>query len=455
LALNTAVSFVTNTDWQAYSGENTLSYLTQMLGLCVQNFLSAATGMAVLLALIRGLKRAENPLIGNFWSDITKTVIYILLPLSLFLSVALVSQGVVQTFKANAQTFTVEDSSPRQIPLGPAASQIAIKQLGTNGGGYYGANSAHPLENPTPLSNFLEMFSILLLPAACVFMFGFMTGAPKHSAVILMVMLFLFICGIGLSLYAENSAAHKLGVSAAMEGKETRFGVVNSVLWSVSTTAASNGSVNAMHSSLSPLAGGVALFNMLTGEVIFGGIGCGLYGMLVFVILTVFICGLLVGRTPQYFCKKIEKREVQMSVLVILLPALCILFGSSVALASHSLRSYIFSSGPHGFSEVIYAFASAAGNNGSAFGWLNANNVFYNLALSLAMFIGRFGIIVPCLAIAGGLSAKKRMAQSVSDFRTDDMLFAVLLLGIVIIFGVLTYFPALMLGPGLETLLNI
>lgn len=454
LAFNTAVSFVTNTNWQAYSGETVLSYLTQMLGLGVQNFVSAATGLAVLLALIRGFKRANTSAIGNFWSDITKTTLYILLPLSLFLAITLTSQGVVQTFKQNAIVETIEGEQ-QAIPLGPGASQIAIKQLGTNGGGFYGVNSAHPLENPTPLSNFLEMFSLLIIPCSCVWMFGFMTGEKKHAAIIFTLMLLLWFGGLAISTYSEAAASKAVGVEALMEGKETRFGVTNSILWSVSTTAASNGAVNAMHASLSPLAGGVALFNMMTGEVIFGGVGAGLYGMLVFILLTVFLSGLLVGRTPEYFGKKLEKREIQMCVLAILLPAFCILFGSSLGVMSATLRSYILNPGPHGLTEVVYAFTSAAGNNGSAFAGLNVNTLFYNIALGLSMLIGRFGIIIPCLVIAGSLAQKKQLAKTGGTLPVDTLLFAILLGGVIIIVGILTYLPALILGPVLEMLVAI
>lgn len=452
LAFNTAVSFMTNTNWQAYSGETTLSYFSQMLGLCVQNFVSAATGLAVLLALMRGLTRKSSRTLGNFWSDLVKSTLYVLLPLSFIAAVGIAYEGVPQTFKQNAVVQTLEGEE-QIIALGPAASQIAIKQLGTNGGGFYGVNSAHPLENPTPVSNFLEMFSLLIIPAGCVFMFGFMTGEKKHAALLFTLMLLVWAGGLAASVWSENHNAAALGVTEVMEGKETRFGMINSVLWSVSTTAASNGSVNAMHSSLSPVAGGVALFNMMLGEIIFGGVGAGLYGMLVFVVLTVFLSGLMVGRTPEYFGKKIEKREVQMCVLAVLAPAFCILFGGALAVFLPSARASILNPGPHGLTEVLYAFTSGAANNGSAFAGLGVNTVFYNLAIGLAMLIGRFGIIVPCLVMAGGLAAKKTVAKSAGTFPTDGVLFGALLLGVVLIVGVLTYFPALVLGPALEMLM--
>lgn len=452
LAFNTAVSFMTNTNWQAYSGETTLSYFSQMLGLGVQNFVSAATGLAVLLALMRGFMRKNSRTLGNFWSDLVKSTLYVLLPLSMVVAVGIAYEGVPQTFKQNAVVETLEGTE-QTIPLGPAASQIAIKQLGTNGGGFYGVNSAHPLENPTPFSNFLEMFSLLIIPAGCVFMFGFMTGEKKHAALLFTLMLLVWLGGLAVSVWSENYNASVLGVTEVMEGKETRFGMINSVLWSTATTAASNGSVNAMHSSLSPVAGGVALFNMMLGEIIFGGVGAGLYGMLVFVVLTVFLSGLMVGRTPEYFGKKIEKREVQMCVLAVLAPAFCILFGSALAVFLESARASILNPGPHGLTEVLYAFTSGAGNNGSAFAGLNANTVFYNLGVGLAMLVGRFGIIIPCLVMAGSLAAKKTVAKSAGTFPTDGVLFGALLLGVVLIVGVLTYFPALALGPMLEMLM--
>jgi len=358
LSFNTAVSFMTNTNWQAYAGETTLSYLTQMLGLTVQNFLSAATGIAVFLALARGIARKSVNTIGNFWVDAVRSVIYILLPLSIILSIALVSQGVIQTFSRYAKITTLEGAE-QVIPLGPAASQIAIKQLGTNGGGFFNANSAHPFENPTPLSNFLEMLSILLIPAALTYTYGIMVKNKRHGWIIFAVMLFLWLAGLALSLYAEYRGNPLLGNMVSMEGKETRFGVVNSILWSTSTTAASNGSVNAMHSSLSPLAGGVAMFNMMLGEIIFGGVGAGMYGMLLFVLMTVFLAGLMVGRTPEYLGKKIEAKEIQMTIVGILVSSAVILVGAGVAAVLPAGLSSLANKGPHGLSEILYAFASA------------------------------------------------------------------------------------------------
>lgn len=452
LAFNTAVSFVTNTNWQAYSGESTLSYFSQMLGLGVQNFLSAATGLTVLLAFIRGLKRKKTNMLGNFWSDLVKSTLYVLLPLSMVLAFWLTAEGVPQTFKQNVVVQTIEGQE-QTIPLGPAASQIAIKQLGSNGGGFYGTNSSHPLENPTPTSNFLEMFALLMLPAGCVFLFGFMTGEKKHAVLLFTIMLFIWLGGLAISIWSENYNAAHLSVESVMEGKETRFGMINSVLWSVSTTAASNGSVNSMHSSLSPLAGGIALFNMMLGEIVFGGVGAGMYGMLVFILLTVFLSGLMVGRTPEYLGKKIEQKEVKMCVVAILAPAFCILFGSALGVFLESARSSILNPGPHGLTEVLYAFTSGAGNNGSAFAGLNANTVFYNLGVGISMLIGRFAIIVPCLVMAGSLASKKTMAASQGTFPTDGLLFGSLLLGVILVVGVLTYFPALALGPVLEMLM--
>lgn len=448
-AFNTAVSFMTNTNWQSYAGETTLSYLTQMLGLTVQNFVSAATGIAVLLALTRGIARKTTSTIGNFWADLTRSVVYILLPLSIILALILVGQGVVQTFSP-AVTVTTVEGTPQTIPLGPAASQVAIKQLGTNGGGFYNANSAHPLENPTPLSNFLEMLAILLVPAGLVFAYGHMANASRHALIVLGVMMALFVGGLAVSFYAEYSANPAMGVAMNMEGKETRFGTANSILWSVATTDASNGSVNAMHSSLSPLAGGVAMFNMMLGEIIFGGVGAGLYGTILHILLTVFLAGLMVGRTPEYFGKKIEAREIQMVILAILAPSAVILVGAGVACVLPAALSSLGNNGPHGLSEILYAFSSAAGNNGSAFAGLNANTDFYNIILGIAILVGRFVVIIPCLAIAGSLAAKKISPPSIGTFATDTMTFGVLLIAVILIVGALTFLPALSLGPIVE-----
>ncbi len=454
LAFNTATSFMTNTDWQSYAGETTLSQLTQMLGLGVQNFLSAATGIAVVLALTRGLARRAATTVGNFWADLTRATLYVLLPLSLGLALILVSQGVVQNFAANVTARTLTGQT-QVLPQGPAASQIAIKQIGSNGGGFFNANSAHPYENPTPLTNFLEMFALLAVAAALTNTYGRMVGSPRQGWVIFAAMLALMLALLAVMLAAEYARNPMTGVAGVMEGKETRFGVANSVLWAAATTSASNGSVNAMHSSLSPLAGGVALLNMLLGEVVFGGVGAGLYGMLIFVILTVFIAGLMVGRTPEYLGKKIEAREVKMATLAVLLPAASILLFTALAVATDAGLSGRLSDGPHGFSEILYAFTSATANNGSAFAGLNANTSFYNLALGVALWVGRFGVIVPVMAIAGSMASKTAAPPSSGTFPTDRPLFAAMLIGVVVIVGALTFFPALSLGPVVEHLLIV
>jgi potassium-transporting ATPase potassium-binding subunit len=454
LSFNTAVSFMTNTNWQSYAGETTLSYLTQMVGLTVQNFVSAATGIAVFLALTRGILRKTTSVIGNFWVDMTRSIVYVLLPLSMILGVALLGEGVVQTFSPAVTATTVEGQS-QTIPLGPAASQVAIKQLGTNGGGYFNANSAHPLENPTPVSNFLEMLALLLIPAALTFTYGKLVSNRKHGWLIFAVMFFLWFGGLALSLYGEFSSNPSIGLGINLEGKETRFGTVNSILWSVSTTAASNGSVNAMHSSLSPIAGGVAMFNIMLGEIIFGGVGAGMYGILLHVLLTVFLAGLMVGRTPEYLGKKIEAREIRMTILGILIPNAVILLGAGIACVLPIALSSLANQGPHGLSEILYAFSSAAGNNGSAFAGLNANTDFYNIVLGIAMLIGRFAVIIPCLVIAGSLASKKVSPPSAGTFATDNSTFAVLLIGVITIVGALTFLPALGLGPVIEHFLMI
>jgi K+-transporting ATPase ATPase A chain len=481
LAVNTAVSFMTNTNWQAYSGENTMSYLTQMAGLAVQNFVSAATGIAAVIALARGLTRRSGQSLGNFWADLVRSTLYVLLPLSLVLAVVLVQQGVPQTFEpyktvkildpyktqvakldaagqplkdAQGNAVTEEQTVTEQvIPLGPAASQIAIKQLGTNGGGFYGVNSAHPFENPTPLTNFLEMFTILMLSAALTYTYGLMAGDRRQGWTIFGAMMALFLAGFALSWWAESQPNPALGLAHNMEGKEVRLGVMNSVLWSTATTDASNGSVNAMHDSLTPIAGGVALSNIMLGEVIFGGVGAGLYGMLVFVIITVFIAGLMVGRTPEYLGKKIEAREVKWAAVAALAPCVCILIGTAIACIVPAGSATLNNNGAHGFSEILYAFASAAGNNGSAFAGIGVNNDFFNYALALAMFIGRFAIIVPVLAIAGSMVGKKIAPPSPGTFPTTGLTFVGLLLAVVLIVGGLNFFPALSLGPVVDHLL--
>jgi K+-transporting ATPase ATPase A chain len=451
-AFNTAVSFMTNTNWQGYAGETTLSYFVQMIGLTVQNFVSAATGIAVLLALIRGISRKTTEKLGNFWTDLTRSTLYVLLPLSILFAIILVGQGVVQNFRPYETVQTLQGSQ-QVIPMGPAASQIAIKQLGTNGGGYFNTNSSHPFENPTPLSNFLEMLAILLIPAALTYTFGKMVGTTRQGWTIFLAMLILFIAGLGISLYAEYSANPIFGHLHLMEGKETRFGITNSILWSASTSSASNGSVNAMHDSLSPIAGMIAMINIMLGEIIFGGVGAGLYGMVIFIIVTVFIAGLMVGRTPEYLGKKIETFEVQMAIIAVLAPNVVIQIFSALASVSNGGLSSLNNAGPHGLSEILYAYSSAAGNNGSAFAGLNANTPFYNLTLGLGMLIGRFGIIIPVLAIAGNMAKKKITPLSAGTFRTDNWLFIGLLIAVILIIGGLTHFPALSLGPVIEHLL--
>lgn len=451
LALNTAISFVTNTNWQAYSGEATLSYLVQMLGLTVQNFASAATGLAVLCALTRGLVRRAGSNLGNFWVDLVRATLYILLPLSLLWALLLMGQGVVQTFQPYVEAQTLE-GAVQQVPLGPAASQVAIKQLGTNGGGFFGVNSAHPFENPTPWSNFLECWAILLLPAALPFAFGRMVGSRRHGWCLFGAMLFLFAVGLAVSYAAELQLAARSAL-AAWEGKELRHGLAASVLWSTATTAASNGSVNAMHSSLSPLAGLVALFNIMLGEVIYGGVGAGLYGMIAFVVLTVFLAGLMVGRTPEYLGKKLNGGDIIWASVAVLAPCAVILVGSWLSLLWPGALDSRANAGPHGFSEVLYAWSSAAGNNGSAFAGLNANTTFFNIGLGLAMLIGRFAVIVPMLVLAGRLAARNITPVSTGTFPTDGATFVVLLISVILIVGGLTFLPALFLGPVADHLL--
>jgi K+-transporting ATPase ATPase A chain len=450
LAFNTAVSFVTNTNWQSYSGESVLSYFSQMAGLTVQNFVSAAVGMSVMLVLIRGLIHKRNPEdktapgLGNFWVDMTRSVLYILLPLALIVAGILVSQGVIQNLSPYQTAVTLEGQE-QVLPMGPAASQIAIKQLGTNGGGFFGVNSAHPFENPTPFSNYIEWLSIILISAAFPFMYGRMIGKRKQGYVIFAVMFVLFIAGIAGSYASE----HAYGT---MEGKETRFGIVDSVLWSTTTTVTSNGSVNAMHDSLSPLAGGIALVNMMIGEVIFGGVGCGLYGMLAFVVIAVFICGLMVGRSPEYLGKKIESFEIKLAILIVILPtALALIFTSIAVLLPDALASRA-NGGPHGLSEILYDFASPAGNNGSAFAGLTTNTVFYNVTQAFVMLAVRFGIIFLILPIAGSFAKKKTIPESEGTFKTDTLLFGGILAVIIIIIGGLNFFPVMTLGPMLEHL---
>jgi K+-transporting ATPase ATPase A chain len=452
LSFNTAMSFVTNTNWQSYSGENTLSYLVQMLGLTVQNFVSAATGISVVLALIRGLTRKTTDALGNFWADMTRSVIYVLLPLSIILTMVFVSQGAVQTFSHYVKATTLQGTE-QVIPLGPVASQSVIKQLGTNGGGFFNANAAHPFESPTPFTNFLEMLALLIISASLVFTYGHYMKSKRQARAIFITMFILFAVGLAISLWSEYSHNNVLNISGNMEGKETRFGIANSVLFSVVTTDASCGAVNAMHDSLSPLSGMVSMFNMMLGEIIFGGVGSGLYGIIIFIILTVFIAGLMVGRTPEYLGKKVEAFEMKMAILAVLAPSIVIKLFSAIACSVPVGLSSLNNAGPHGLSEILYAFSSAAGNNGSAFAGLNANNVFYNLMIGFGMLIGRFGVIVPVMAIAGSMAKKKITPVSSGTFKTDNWLFVLLLIAIILIVGGLTFFPPLALGPIVEHLL--
>jgi K+-transporting ATPase ATPase A chain len=470
---NTAVSFATNTNWQGYGGETTMSYLSQMLALTVQNFVSAATGMAVVIAMIRGIMRHTSKTIGNFWVDLTRTTLYILLPLALVLAVVLVSQGVVQTFGPYKtvtllQPTTDANNKPvteQVLALGPAASQIAMKQLGTNGGGFFNVNSAHPYENPTPLSNFLEVLSILLIPAALVYTFGKMVGDTRQGWAILISMTIIFVALLAVTVWAEqggNPAFTKMGVDQTqsnvnpggnMEGKEMRFGVANSALWATATTAASNGSVNSMHDSNMPLGGMIPLWLIHLGEVIYGGVGSGLYGMLAFVIVAVFVAGLMVGRTPEYLGKKIEAYEMKMASLILLIPVFTALVGTAVGVLSPAGRATIYNPGPHGFTEVLYAFSSATGNNGSAFAGLGVNTPFYNTALGVIMFFARYWLAIPALAIGGSLALKKKVPVGAGTLSTHTPLFIGWLIAVVIIVGALGFLPALALGPIVEHLM--
>ena len=455
-AFNTAVSFVTNTNWQSYSGEASLSYFSQMAGLTVQNFVSAATGLAVLVALCRGISRRSAHTLGNFWVDMTRATLYGLLPLCLVLALLLVWQGVPQTFAHYVNAVTLQGAD-QVIPLGPAASQIAIKQLGTNGGGFFGVNSAHPFENPSAWSNLFELASIILIPVALVFTFGHYVKDLRQSRAIIACMLALFLIGGGTALYAEyqpNPALNSPLVeqSAPLEGKEVRFGTTGSVLWTETTTSASNGSVNAMHDSLNPLTGMVALLNMMVGEVIFGGVGAGLYGMLLNVLIAVFLAGLMIGRTPEYLGKKLQAREVQLLVVTLLVMPVGVLVLGAIAAVLPSAVASVSNPGPHGFSQILYAFTSASANNGSAFAGLNANTPFYNLMLGLGMLIGRFGYILPVLALAGSLAIKKSAPIGQDSFPTHGPLFVALLTVTILLVGGLTFLPTLALGPIAEQL---
>lgn len=457
LSFNTAISFVSNTNWQAYGGETTMSYLTQMSGLTVQNFVSAAVGMAVAIAFIRGIARHETDKLGNFWVDLVRGVLYILLPLSFIFAIFFVSQGVIQNFNAYETAKTLEGAT-QTIAQGTTASQLAIKQLGTNGGGFFNANSAHPFENPTPLSNFVQLLLILLIPSAFTYTLGRMVKNQRHGWAVWAAMMILLCAGIFVSATAESRGNPLFPVNinqtaGNMEGKETRFGIANSALWATATTAASNGSVNSMHDSFTPIGGLVPLTNILLGEVIFGGVGAGMYGVLIFVILTVFIAGLMVGRTPEYLGKKIEAYDVQMAMLYALIFPLIILGGAAIAVSlSDAGLSSLNNQGAHGLSEILYAYTSAGGNNGSAFAGLNANTLFYNTTLGLGMLFGRFFMIIPVLAIAGNLAQKKLVPPSSGTFPVSSLLFTVLLTAIIIIVGALTFFPVLSLGGIVEHL---
>ena len=461
-ALNTAVSFVTNTNWQSYTPETTMSYLTQMLALSVQNFVSAAVGLCVVVALARGIANrsvskggeAKVVTLGNFWVDLVRGSLYVLLPLSTVIAVFLLASGVIQNFKPYLELIGLEGLI-QHIPFGPVASQVAIKMLGTNGGGFFSANSAHPFENPSGLTNFMQVLAVLSIPAALTFTFGSITKARRHGWVLFATMLILFVGLTALALHFEYGSNVVLGENAIMEGKETRFGIFQSTFFAMMTTASSCGAVNAMHASLSPLAGGLALLNMMLGEIVFGGVGAGLYGMVLFVLLTVFVAGLMVGRSPEYLGKRIESREMTMVILAILSPGLAILVGTGISVVLPGALSSLANKGPHGFSEILYAFTSAAANNGSSFAGLNANTNYFNIALSVTMLIGRFAVIIPTLAVAGSLAGKKFAPPSSGTFEVDGPLFAVLLIGIILIVGALTFVPALALGPIVEHLLML
>jgi len=490
-SFNTAVSFATNTNWQGYGGETTMSYLTQMLGLTVQNFVSAAAGMAVLVAMIRGFARRSSATVGNFWVDLTRTTLYILLPLSFVLALILISQGVVQTFSPYAKAAVVQpteydepitdkDGKPvldekgqpktkkstlaeQVIAVGPAASQIAIKQLGTNGGGFFNVNSAHPFENPTPLANFLELLSILVISAALCYTFGVMVGDTRQGWAVLAAMTVIFVSLLAVCVVAEQNGhlfvkqgvdhvASALQAGGNMEGKEVRFGIANSALWATATTSASNGSVNSMHDSYTPIGGLVPMWLMELGEVVYGGVGSGLYGMLVFAIIAVFVAGLMVGRTPEYLGKKIESYEMKMASLVILIPPAVVLIGTAIGVVTPGGKAGVANPGAHGFSEILYSFSSAGNNNGSAFAGLSANTPFYNTALGFAMLFARYWLAIPTLAIAGSLARKKIVPSGPGTLPTHTPLFVGLLIGVVLLVGALTFVPALALGPIVEHL---
>jgi K+-transporting ATPase ATPase A chain len=484
LAFNTAVSFITNTNWQAYGGESTMSYLIQMLALTVQNFVSAASGMAVLVALIRGLTRKQTDKLGNYWADLTRSTIYILLPMSLVFAIVLVAEGTPQNLSpyqtvpllqettydnplkdADGNPLKDEKGNPKTetlplkeqtIALGPVASQIAIKQLGTNGGGFFNVNSAHPYENPTPLTNFLETVAILVIGAGLCFTFGEMVKDRRQGWAIFAAMTLIFVVALGVCVWAEqagNPRVNQLGVAGGnMVGKETRFGITNSALWATATTCASNGSVNSMHDSFTPIGGLVPLLMLQLGEVVYGGVGSGLYGMLAYVIVAVFVAGLMVGRTPEYLGKKVESYEMKMASIMLLIPAVLLLTGTAIGVTTDAGTSSMNNPGAHGFSEVLYAFTSASNNNGSAFAGLNANTFFYNLLLGLCMFVGRYWLAIPALAIAGSLAKKKIVPAGAGTLATHTPLFVGFLVSVILIFAALLHFPALALGPIVEHL---
>ncbi|PAP93487.1 potassium-transporting ATPase subunit KdpA [Mesorhizobium wenxiniae] len=458
LAFNTAASFMTNTNWQNYGGESTMSYLVQMAGLTVQNFLSAATGIAIAIALIRGFTKASGKSIGNFWVDMTRCTLYLLLPLCIVLTLVYVYLGIPQTLSAYLDATTLEGAR-QTIAVGPAASQIAIKMLGTNGGGFFNANAAHPFENPDAISNLIQMVSIFAIGAALTNVFGRMNGNQRQGWTILTAMGLLFIAGVAVCYWAEasgNPLVHALGIDGGnMEGKETRFGIALSALFAVITTAASCGAVNAMHDSFTALGGMIPIINMQLGEVIVGGVGAGLYGILMYIVIAVFVAGLMVGRTPEYLGKKIEAKEIKMAMLPILCLPLAMLIFTAIAVVLPTGVASMANAGPHGFSEVLYAYTSAAANNGSAFGGLTGNTTWYNVTLGIGMLMGRFLVIIPALAIAGSLVAKKTVPASAGTFPTDGPLFVGLLVGVILIVGGLTFFPALAVGPIVEHLAGI
>jgi K+-transporting ATPase ATPase A chain len=473
LSWNTAVSFATNTNWQNYGGETTMSYLTQMLGLAVQNFVCAASGMAVMVALVRGLSRKSTSTLGNFWVDLTRSTLYILLPLSVVWAVVFVSQGVVQTFSAYPSVALLQSAkdadghavTDQVIAVGPAASQIAIKMLGTNGGGFFNVNSAHPFENPTPLANFFNIYGLLLIPAALTYTFGKMVKDTRQGWAVLGAMMAVFLPLLWLCVSQEQAgnpafaslhvdqAASALQAGGNMEGKEVRFGISASGLFATATTGVSCGAVNSMHDSFTPLGGLVPLWLIQLGEIIFGGVGAGMYGILMFAVVAVFVAGLMVGRTPEYIGKKIEAKEMKMASLAVLVPAATILIFTAIGVATEAGKKGVLNPGPHGFSEVLYAFSSATGNNGSAFAGLSANTPFYNTMLGIAMFLGRYWIKVPVLALAGSLAAKKIVPASAGTLPTHTPLFVAMLVGTIVIVGALTFIPALALGPIVEQLL--